>query len=298
MCKSVQCRRSTRRRPGRTADPAARNRRRAVFHEQAAHDRPALSLSARLRSGRAGLRDHREADLPHRQGRQGRQAPRLADGDDPRHPRPHHRPLDGIDPGDLREGPEAGLLPVARIPDRPADARRRHQHGTHGGDARGAGPPRRRPRRGGLPRAGRRARQWRPRAPRRLLHGIARHRRRPRLRLRHPLRPRPLPPADAGRLAGGAARDVARPRQPLGVRAPRKLLRDRLRRQRRDHRRRRRRHRALHLAAPGARHRHRLRHARGRLARQAGQHAPALDRAAHRPDPARRLQRRRPHRRA
>ena len=40
------------------------------------------------------------------------------------------------------------------------------------------------------------------------------------------------------------------------------------------------------------------RHADGRLARQAGQHAAAVDGAADRPDPARRVQCRRPHRRA
>ena len=52
------------------------------------------------------------------------------------------------------------------------------------------------------------------------------------------------------------------------------------------------------LAAAGTRARRRLRHAGGRLARQARQHAAAVVGDADRPDPARRLQRRRPYRRA
>ena len=55
-------------------------------------------------------------------------------------------------------------------------------------------------------------------------------RRHPRLWLRHPLRPRPVPPGDRRRLAGRAARELAGARQPLGVRAARGRLRDRLRR--------------------------------------------------------------------
>jgi hypothetical protein len=42
--------------------------------------------------------------------------------------------------------------------------------------------------------------------------------------------PRPVPPADPRRLAGRAARNLACPRQPMGIRAPRKRLRNRLRR--------------------------------------------------------------------
>ncbi len=54
---------------------------------------------------------------------------------------------------------------------------------------------------------------------------------------------------------------------------------------------------ALRLATAGTCHRHRLRHTRRRLAREAREHAQAVDRSADRPDPARRLQRRRPYRR-
>jgi hypothetical protein len=98
------------------------------------------------------------------------------------------------------------------------------------------------------------------------------------------------------RLAGRAARDLAGARQPLGVRAPRERLRDRLRRlgRRRGERRRRRR---LCLAP-----------AERVIAtaydtpivgwRGAGEHAAPVEGGADRPDPARRLQRRRPHRRA
>ena len=55
---------------------------------------------------------------------------------------------------------------------------------------------------------------------------------------------------------------------------------------------------ASRLEAGRAHPRRRLRHAGRRLARQARQHAAALVGAGDRPDPARRLQRRRPHRRA
>ncbi len=54
--------------------------------------------------------------------------------------------------------------------------------------------------------------------------------------------------------------------------------------------------RALRLAPGRAGERHRLRHADRRLARGAGQHAAALEGRPDRPDPARRLQRRRSHR--
>ena len=68
------------------------------------------------------------------------------------------------------------------------------------------------PRAGG----GARARQRRPRPAGRLLHGLARHARDPRHRLRHPLRVRHLRPGDPRRLAGRDDRQVAAPRQPLG----------------------------------------------------------------------------------
>ena len=97
----------------------------------------------------------------------------------------------------------------------------------------GADQPRRRPRRHRRARARRRPRQWRPRPARRLLHGVDGDRRDPGLWLRHPLRPRPLPPGDQGRPAGRAARGLAVAPQSLGIRAARSELRHRLRRHRR-----------------------------------------------------------------
>ena len=155
--------------------------------------------------------------------------------------------------------------------------------------------PRRRLRRDRRARGRRRPRQRRPRPPRRLLHGEHGDRRRARLRLRHPLPPRPLPPGDPRRQPGRAARDLARARQPLGVRPPRGGLRHRLRRPGRVPRPERRRG-ALRLAAGREGEGDRLRHPDRRLARRAGEHAPALEGRPDRPDPPRRLQRRRPFR--
>ena len=97
--------------------------------------------------------------------------------------------------------------------------------------ARGAEVARRRPRRDRRPRAGRGARQWRPRPAGRLLHGIAWRR----------STSRPMATASATcngmfrqeisrRLAGRTAGDLAGARQSLGIRAPRERLRGRLRR--------------------------------------------------------------------
>ena len=160
----------------------------------------------------------------------------------------------------------------------------------------GAEAARRRLRRDRRARARRGARQRRPRSARRLLHGEHGDRRHPGLRLRHPLPPRPVPPGDPRRLAGRAARDLARARQPLGVRPARGGLRDRLRRPGRVPRAERR-QRTLRLASRGEGEGHRLRHADRRLARRPGQHAAAVEGRPDRPDPARRLQRRRPRRR-
>ena len=79
-------------------------------------------------------------------------------------------------------------------------------------------------------RARRGARQWRPRAARRLLHGEHGDARHPRLRLRHPLRPRPVPPGHQERRAAGISGGLAVLRQSLGVRAPGDHPRHRLRR--------------------------------------------------------------------
>ena len=116
---------------------------------------------------------------------------------------------------------EAGLLPVARIPHRPAAARCAEQSRTHRRLHQGAAGPQRRhrPRRGAGARRG--ARQWRPRAACRLLHGEHGEPRHSRLWLWHPLQSRPVPPEDQGRLAGGTAGELAGARQPVGIRAAR-----------------------------------------------------------------------------
>ena len=183
--------------------------------------------------------------------------------------RPRHRALDAVDPRHLRGRREARLLPQPRVPDRPADARRRLEPRADRADARGAEGARRRLRRHRRARARRGARQRRPRAAGGLLHGEHGDRRHPRLWLRHPLPPRAVPPGDRRRLPGRAARDLARARQPVGVRPARERLRDRLRRLRRVPRRQRRGG-EVRLEAGRAGHRHRLRHADRRLARRRG----------------------------
>ncbi len=84
----------------------------------------------------------------------------------------------------------------------------------------------------------------------------------------------------------------------LGVRAPRALLRGRFRRHGGVRHRQGGPSRTPRVEAAGAHSRRRLRHAGGGLARQARQHAAPMVGPVARPDPARRLQRRRPHRRA
>ena len=71
------------------------------------------------------------------------------------------------------------------------------------------------------PGPGRRAgpRQWGARPAGRVLHGLAGDPQRSGHRLRHPLRVRHLRSSDSRRLAGGADRQVAALRQPLGNRA-------------------------------------------------------------------------------
>ncbi len=97
----------------------------------------------------------------------------------------------------------------------------------------GAARPRRRSRPAAQARARRGARQRRPRPARRVLHGEHGDARHPGARLRHPLRPRHLPPGAEGRLADRTARGLAVVGQSVGVRAARGHLHDRLRRHRR-----------------------------------------------------------------
>ena len=120
----------------------------------------------------------------------------------------------------------------------------------------------------------------------------------PGARLRHPLRPRHLPAGAEGRLAARVAGGLAVVRQPVGVRAAGGRLHDRLRRHRRG----------VVAARDGtpryvwhpaeSGRRRRLRHADRRLARPARQHAAAVVGARGRSAVARRLQPRRPRRRA
>ena len=247
------------------------------------------------RAGGSRPRNRRAPDLPGRQGPPGRQAARLAPGRHPHHPRPGDRVLDERHPRDLPGGRQARLLPEPRVPDRTPDAGRDLEPRPARTDARGAEAPRRRLRRDLRARGRRRPRQRRPRPARCLLHGEHGHRRRPRLRLRHPLPPRPLPPGDPRRQPGRASRDLARARQSLGVRPARGRLRHLLRRPGRVPRAERH-HRALRLDPGREGQGHRLRHPDRRLARPPGEHPPPVEGGPDRPDPPRRLQRRRPHR--
>ena len=122
--------------------------------------------------------------------------------------------------------------------------------------------------------------------------------RHPRPRLRHPLRPRHLPPGAEGRLAARAARGLAVVGQPVGVRAAGGHLHDRLRRHRRQPSRARTATTRSVWEPGGERQRGGLRHADRRLARPARQHAAAVVGAGVGPAAARGLQPRRSRRRA
>ena len=98
--------------------------------------------------------------------------------------------------------------------------------------------PRRRSRPTAQARARRGAGQRRPRPARRLLHGQHGGARGAGLRLRHPLRARPVHAADPRRLAARVAGAMAGVRQSVGVRAARDRIFDPVRRQRRISRRR------------------------------------------------------------
>ena len=238
--------------------------------------------------------DPEQADLCGRQGRGPRARPRLVHRDRARRARPGGRPLDRDHAPDLRDRPEAGLLPLARVPDRAAAQRIPVQSAADRDLPGGARRARRRSRAHQGARAGRRARQWRPGAARRLPHGEHGDRGHRRLRLRHPLSARPVPAAVQRRLAGRAAGGLAGVRQSLGVRAARGDLRDRLRRLGRA-RGRRRSVRAPGLAAGGAGARDRVRHPDRRLGRPLGEHAPAMVGRRGEPDPPRPVQQRRLH---
>ena len=122
----------------------------------------------------------------------------------------------------------------------------------------------------------RRAGQRRPGPPRRLLprrHGHAGH---SRLRIRHSLRLRHVPPDHRRRPASRGARLLAHPRQPLGIRTARGRLQSAVRRPRGQGRH------ATPLGRHPQRARHGLRHHRARLRHRGHQHAATLVRQGHR----------------
>ena len=166
-----------------------------------------------------------------------------------------------------REQEPHGLLPVGRVPARPAAREHPAQPGPHGRGAPGDGGSRGGPRRAARARGGARARQRRPRAARRLLHGLARDARLPGDRPRHPLRVRHLRPGHPRRLAGRAHRRWLRYGNPWEIRALRDRAPGRLRRPHRgDDRRRRPVPRTLDPRA--RRQRRAVRHAGPRLRRR------------------------------
>ena len=192
---------------------------------------------------------------------------------------------------------QARALPVARIPHRPAAFRchgqsrpRRRGAGGAGGGRRGRGAHA-----GARARPG--ARQWRARAARGLLHGEHGDARHPRLRLRHPLRARAVPPGLRGRRPDRAAGRLARPRQPLGIRAAGGGVSRRLRR-RGEGAAGRGRERPRRLGARRVRVGRRLRHARHRRRRPARHHLAPVVRPRRLAAPPGGLQPRRPCRRA
>ncbi len=249
------------------------------------------------RRARFSRRGRRQAELHGRQGSGARAGARLVRRHRARRARPRRRQLDGRDAPHLPRWPQARLLLLARVPDRPPAVRRAFESGPHRDRTRGAARPRRGPRPAAQGGARRRARQWRPRTARRLLHGEHGVARDSGARIRHPLRPRHLPAGDQGRLADGAAGGLAVRRQPVGVRAPGSHVHGQLRRECGDDRGRGR-HAAFALGARGERQRRRVRHAAHRLARPARQYAAAVVGARVGPVAARRLQPRRPRRRA
>ena len=196
---------------------------------------------------------------------------------------------------ELRRRRQAGLLPLTRIPDRPAVHRCPEQYGAVEGVRDRARRPRRRSCGFAQMRAGCRARQWRSRPAGGVLHGEHGDARHPRDRLRHPLRFRPVPPDHRAGLAAGISRRVAQLRQPLGIPAAGSRLSRAFRRRRRTCRGQG--PRPHDLASGRNRAGGRLRHPDRRLAWPARQRAAAVVGAFARPAPARCLQHRRLYRR-
>ena len=258
----------------------------ASFHEDSTHDRTDHPCSTRNRDRLEHPARHERGGpeaVVHRQPRvrprprpEARHPPRPVRRAGAHRARPRPRPRRADCPGAGRPGLQDRGVPVRRVPARPAPheqpAQPRHRRadaaGPHGT---GAGPGR-----AGRAGGGTGPRQRRPRAAGLVLHGLDGVARRPRDRVRHPLRVRHLRPGDQGRLAGGDHRQVAAQREPLGDPAAGGHLRGAVRR---PHREVDRRSRAAPrpLGAPRRGEGRGLRHAHPRLPRAHLQHAPALE---------------------
>ena len=261
------------------ATAARREEQRWISRPQA---RPAPTLSSRQRCGAYTADELKAAvlaklDLRGRQEQRRGQPARLVSRRRLRDPRHRRRRWIASTTAAYQRRPQARLLSLARVPDRPPAVRRDDQSRHRRADDRrrcrssasiSTALRTRRVRRG--------ARQRRPRPARRLLHGQHGDAVDRRPRLRHPLRQRPVPPDHPQRLAAGDARGLAGPRQPLGIRAAGGQLCDRLRRLGRGGRRGRRRQDAPRLASRRDGRGGRLRHADRRLARAPRQHAAAV----------------------
>ena len=190
--------------------------------------------------------------------------------------RPRRRPRRAVDPGAGRPERQGRGLSLRRVPAGAASHEQPAQPRDHRADAAGPGGVGTGPGRVGRAGGGTRPRQRRPRAAGLLLHGLDGVARRPRDRVRHPLRVRHFRPGDQGRLAGGSHRQVAAQREPLGDPPAGDRLRGAVRR---PHREADRRSRAAPrpLGAPRRGQGRGLRHADPRLSRAHVQHAPALE---------------------
>ena len=178
------------------------------------------------------LRDLIVAKLTYATGRDpaGRHRPRLVRRRGTGAAGPHRRSLAAQRARRLQQEPQARLLPVAGIPSRPPAAELAEQCGSDRADAARARPTRRRPRAPARHRARPGARQWRARAAGRLLHGEHGEPGHSRLRLRHSLQFRAVPAGDPRRLAARIPRELALPRQSVGIRTTRCQLQGELRR--------------------------------------------------------------------
>ena len=134
---------------------------------------------------------------------------------------------DARDRGPLRAPPrQETLLPLAGVPDRPLAREQPLQPRHHRHLPRVSGRNRHRPATALRRRTRRRAGQRRPRPAGRLLSRFARHPGYARLRLRHQLRIRPVPPGNPRRLPDRTPRQLAARDLAVAGRAPRGYLPD------------------------------------------------------------------------